>query len=351
VVRDFIIIGQGIAGSALAFQLIKAGKSVLVVDEESKNTSSKIAAGLFNPIVFKRITFAWRAEEAINNLITYYKEIEHLTKETIIHLQPMYRIHGSEGEFKSWVNLKNQVPFNSYLGEEELPTKRSFFNQPFGSAMVNNTGFVNTNLYLSLIRNWLIQKDSYLNAVFNYDELKLKNEGVDWNGISAKKIIFCEGFVAEKNPFFSYLPFKNAKGEELLIECKDIAPEVFNGSIYGVPQGNNLFKIGSTFAWNQPNQNPTKEARDEIENKLKKLISVSYKVINQNAGIRPSVSDRRPFVGMHPKHNQVGIFNGFGTKGISLSPLLAKEFVAHLIYKEDLHVECDIQRYNKLLIS
>jgi glycine/D-amino acid oxidase-like deaminating enzyme len=350
-VKDFLIIGQGVAGSALAYKLIQAGKSVLVVDREPTSTSSRVAAGLFNPVVFKRITLGWRAIEAINELTNFYLEVEKETNALFFHPQQMFRIHGSEGEGISWVQMKTQKPFDEFLGNSELVSKRPFFYQLFGSALVNNAGNVNAKVYVESIKKWLIQKDAYKTAAFDYDALILKNDSISWYGIEAEKIIFCEGYKAESNPFFNYLPFNTAKGEELIIECKDIAQELINGSIYGVPMGNHIFKIGSTFAWNQVDELTTKAAREEIEGKFKKISNASYKILGQNAGIRPAVKDRRPFVGIHPKHKQLGIFNGMGTKGISLSPLLAKEFVQYLMFNTPLDKECDIKRFENKLVA
>jgi len=350
-VKDFLIVGQGIAGSALAYKLIQSGKSVLVIDQEPPSSSSRVAAGLFNPVVFKRITFGWRALEALAELTIFYQEVEVTTHAQFYFPQTMFRIHGSEGERISWLKFKKESPYDEFLGNEELSSKRPFFYQLFGGALVNNTGYVNAKEYVDEIKKWLLSKDSYQNAVLDYKEVELKKNNVSWNGIEAEKIIFCEGYKAEHNPFFNYLPFSTAKGEELIIECKDIEQELFNGSIYGIPKGNNIFKIGSTFAWNQVDEFVTKEAREEIVNKFTKISNAPFKILDQNAGIRPAVKDRRPFVGLHPTFPQLGIFNGMGTKGISLSPLLANEFVAHLINNTPLDAECDIKRYEKNLIN
>jgi glycine/D-amino acid oxidase-like deaminating enzyme len=350
-VRDFLIVGQGIAGSALAFKLIKAGKSVLVIDEEPSSTSSRVAAGLFNPVVFKRITLGWRAIEALNALTNFYSEVEKETGALFFHPQPMFRIHGSDGERVSWAKMKHQPPFSDFLGDSELIAKRPSFYQLFGSAMVNKAGNVNAGLFVEAVKKWLKQKEAYETAKFDYHALQINNEFVSWDGIDAERIIFCEGYKAEFNPFFNYLPFNTAKGEELIIECKDIANELINGSIYGVPLGNQIFKVGSTFAWNQTNEFPTQSAREEIEGKFKKVSKAAYTILGQNAGIRPAVKDRRPFVGMHPKHRLLGIFNGMGTKGISLSPLLAEEFVQHLISNKSLDLECDIKRYEHKFLA
>ena len=50
---DYLIIGQGLAGSLLAWELIQRRCSVVVVDNGNEN-ASQIAAGLINPITGMR---------------------------------------------------------------------------------------------------------------------------------------------------------------------------------------------------------------------------------------------------------------------------------------------------------
>ena len=68
------------------------------------------------------------------------------------------------------------------------------------------------------------------------------------------------------------------------------------------------------------------------------------------AGVRPGSADRRPFIGTHPKNDNYHIFNGLGSKGYMLAPLLSLEFAQHLIEGTELHAEVQLSRYNKLLL-
>ena len=75
---DYIIVGQGLAGSILALTLLKKGKSVVVIDNATQNTASKIAAGLYNPVVFKRLVKSWLADDLLPYMDEFYPEMEKL---------------------------------------------------------------------------------------------------------------------------------------------------------------------------------------------------------------------------------------------------------------------------------
>jgi glycine/D-amino acid oxidase-like deaminating enzyme len=82
----------------------------------------------------------------------------------------------------------------------------------------------------------------------------------------------------------------------------------------------------------------------ELERRLKKLYTGHYEVLSASAGVRPTTNDRRPFIGWHPENKAVGIFNGFGTKGVSLVPYFSKLFVDSIEDREKVHIEADVNR-------
>ncbi|MFK7904191.1 MAG: NAD(P)/FAD-dependent oxidoreductase, partial [Chitinophagales bacterium] len=172
---------------------------------------------------------------------------------------------------------------------------------------------------------------------------------VSWKGIEAKKIIFCEGHQTRFNPYFDWLPFVPAKGELLIIEAKGLDLEaterIAKNKITLLPLGNDRYWVGSTYEWKKLDEVPTQKYREELSSQLENTINVPYQIIVHQAGIRPSAKDRRPFVGLHPKYPNMGVFNGLGTKGVSLSPYFAHHFAAHLEEGEELEKVVDIRRY------
>ena len=79
-------------------------------------------------------------------------------------------------------------------------------------------------------------------------------------------------------------------------------------------------------------------------------LKVPFTILDHLAALRPAVAvERRPFVGLHPTNDKIGILNGMGTKGCSLAPFFAKQLVDHLLYNEPIMADADLQRFKKVL--
>jgi glycine/D-amino acid oxidase-like deaminating enzyme len=219
---------------------------------------------------------------------------------------------------------------------------------PYGFGVVKQSGYVEVLKLLISYRKFLEKKGIIIDSVVNHDEIQIRNDGVLWKGLHARCVIFCEGHRTVGNPFFNWLPFRLTKGETLLIR---VEPGVFPEN-YIINRGINImhvqgqeFLVGSTFDWNSVNQQPSEKGKNAIIGKLDKCTTEPYEIISHRAGIRPTVRDRRPLIGMHPEHKNIGIFNGLGTKGVLLAPFFAKQFSGYLLNENELHPEADIARF------
>ena len=341
---DFLIVGQGIAGTTLAMELIAQGASVLVIDAYNKSSSSQVAAGLFNPIAFRRVALGWKANECLKEVQRFYSGQEELTETHLFYPKEILRIHGSAEEVSIW-NKRMQAPeFAGLLGETFHEQDSPFYFQPFGVSKVLGGGFVDTRTWLSAVRRIFLTRNILREEHFEIHRLEILSDGVQYKEIRANKVIFCEGADALQNPWFGHLPFNLAKGDVILIHAPGLPPEIFNGSIYGIPLGDGVFRVGSTYEWEFSDALPSQERAQELEEKLMNLIRVPFKIIGHEAGIRPTVKDRRPFLGTHPDIKSLAIFNGLGTKGVLLAPLLSKEMALHLIHGTELSDDVNIAR-------
>jgi glycine oxidase len=341
---DFLIVGQGIAGTTLAMELIAQGSSVLVIDAYNKSSSSQVAAGLYNPIAFRRVALGWKANECLKEVRRFYSGQEELTETHLFYPKDILRIHGSAEEVVIWNKRMQDPEFEGLLGDTIYEQDSPFYFQPFGVSKVLGGGFVDTRTWLSAVRRIFLSRNILREEHFEIRQLEILREGVQYKEIRANKVIFCEGADALQNPWFGHLPFNLAKGDVVLIHAPDLPPEIFNGSIYGIPLGEGVFRVGSTYEWDFSDPLPSKDRAIELEDKLKSLIRVPFKIIGHEAGIRPTVKDRRPFLGSHPENNSLAIFNGLGTKGVLLAPLLAKEMALHLIFGKELSDDVNIAR-------
>lgn len=348
---NYIIVGQGVAGTVLGQTLLKEGKTVLLIDEGLEHATSTIAAGLYNPVVFKRLVKSWMADELIPYMDAFYVEAEKLLKEQFYYKKQIVKLFADNAEKEFWLK-KSSEEVGAYLGQPtDLDYLKDDIENPFGAAEVKAAGNLDMATFLKSFRAHFSKNECLLQQKFEYGDLSISEQSVSYQNIDAQKIIFCEGHQTTNNPYFNWLPFKLTKGELLTIELKgnQMIPldKVINKGVFILPVGNNKYKVGATYEWTDLTIHPTEKGKSELIDKLKKVIHVPFDIIDHQAGIRPTVFDRRPLIGLHPKHPALGIFNGMGTKGVMLAPYFAKQFSSFLAGKGNLLDEVNCLRFIK----
>lgn len=348
---NYILIGQGIAGTVLAHTLMNEGKTVLIIDEGLEHSTSAIAAGLYNPVVFKRLVKSWMADELIPFMDTFYTEAEQLLGENFYHKKQIVKLFADTAEREFWLK-KADEEVGSYLSktiDDHFLTE--LIENPVGAAEVKSAGNLDTPTFLKAFHNYFLKKKCLLEAKFDYGDLSISEQGVSYRNQDADKLIFCEGYQAIQNPYFEWLPFKLTKGELLTVKLKENAviplDKVINKGVFILPLGANLYKVGATYEWENLTEHPTEKGKQELIEKLQKVLRVPFEIIDHRAGIRPTVLDRRPLIGLHPEHKALGIFNGLGTKGVMLAPYFAKQFSLFLHKGKPLPEEANSDRFRK----
>lgn len=346
---NYIITGQGLAGTVLAHTLLKHGKTVLVIDDNTLSNTSRIAAGLYNPIVFKRLVKSWMVDELLPYMDQFYPDLEQLLGKKFYFKKKILKPFAEEHEKVLWLKKSNEEVgkyLNKAIYYDDL---NGLIYNPLGASEVLHTGNLDTKIFLNYSREYFKNNNMILEEKFDYDQFKISENPVSYKTIAADKIIFCEGYKATENPFFNWLPFKLTKGEMITVKLPErhIIPSdtVINKAVFILPLGNNTYKIGATYEWADLSEQCTEKGRMELTEKLSKVLKVPFEIIDQQAGIRPTVNDRRPLIGLHPGHNALGIFNGMGTKGVMLAPYFAKQFAEFLENKSALDKEVNIARF------
>jgi glycine/D-amino acid oxidase-like deaminating enzyme len=335
-------VGQGIAGSVLALELIKQGKSVLVIDKPELSSSSKVAAGIWNPVVFKRLTKSWLADDVIPALHDFYEEAETMLGATFLENRKMLKLFTEEQEKIFW-KKKAGEEMKDYLDPDTFSIHSPVASE---AGAVLQTGNIYTAVFLEKTQSHLSTLQYYLGEIFNHAVLEIKNGSVSYKGNSAASIIFCEGHLIKNNPLFGFIPMKPAKGEVLTIHCEDLDIDyILNKGFFILPLGHDLYKIGATYNWQDLTDAVSPAGRNELEEKFRKLVPFAYEILKHEAGVRPSVIDRRPVIGKHPDHPEALVFNGFGTKAVMLAPFFAKQFVEYLDGKGELDKEVNCLRF------
>ena len=343
---DYIIVGQGLAGTVLAFQLRLQGKSVFVIDKHRDQTSSKISTGAYNPMVLKRLTPCWKVEEQLKPLYQFIDSFEKIFDTSIHFPLKLWRKFASVQEQNLWLEKSENFRLAPFMNPSFISNPHKAIYADFGFGEVKDAGWVDLPALIAMFKNQLQQEACFLDEVFDFDSLLVTNKVVHYKSISAQNIVFCEGHRLTENPFFNYLPLMRTKGELITVKLEGLkVNELLKSNISILPLGHDLYKVGATFNWKDKDELCSDSAKEELLSKLKEFTSIKPVLVKHEAGIRPTVKDRRALLGVHSKHDNVFLFNGLGTRGLLISPYLSLQLIDFMEQGISLDPEVDIKRY------
>ncbi|TAK61015.1 FAD-binding oxidoreductase [Methylobacter sp.] len=346
---DYLIIGQGLSGSLLAWELIQRGCKVVVVDNGREN-ASQVAAGLINPITGMRFVKSADVDALLPAAKHCYSQLADFFQQAFYIEKPMLRLFRSDNEFKNAGKRLNSPDYQAYLGDILPPGSAvNPLATPFGFLEQKQTGYLLTRPLLNCLKAFFIANDSYRQADFDYRDVQLQ-PSLRWQDICPKQIIFCEGHQGTQNPWFSWLPFQPAKGEILTLEHQtDLPDKILNHGNWLIPLNAGKIKIGATFDRENLDTQTTEQGKSALLNALNQIAPAltGVTLVNHQANIRPCTRDRQPFIGHHPEHDNMAIFNGFGAKGSLQIPWYSRHFADVLLNGAPLSQVCDIQRYRE----
>ncbi len=348
---DCLIVGRGLAGSALALRLIERGWSVLVVDRGEDVTASRVAAGLVTPITGKNLTLSWRIDELLPAAVEFYRGLQRRAGARIWHAKPVARVLRSEEEAGIWRERSREQGFQAYLSKPAIPPDRMAreVRAPFGGFEMRGGGYVDIPVFLETVHRILEKGEGNGSALRKGEvrcaDLTVTPDGVRWGGVRARWVVFCQGFEGAGNRFFDWVPFRSAKGEIL-----DLVVDGFgDGRIttcgeWLLPLPGGRFRAGSTYAWHPLDTEPSKQGRKRIIRGLRRFVSPEFAVVGHRAAVRPVIRDCRVLMGVHPTHARVGFFNGLGSKGVLNAPFFADQFAEHLVNGGPIDENVDLRR-------
>jgi len=328
---NYLIVGQGLAGSILAHQLINAGNSVLVLDNDHEASSSAVAAGIINPITGHRLNITDGFAEFYPNAEKYYADLEQVLGVDLWRTIDQLRLIKNQGQLEYFHKRQDQHTYKNLIGNlEDTPY---FPKATFGATRIAKTAVVNTATLLQAIKTWLMEHESYESTKVDYAKFQFSNNGVIYGKHTASKLIFCEGFQAINNPWLQYLPFKLSKGEVLTIKAAEQPKELLNWGNWLLPDAlDGSCKLGSNYAWNDTNLAPDPLVKNQLLEGLTEATGFTAKLTKHQVGIRPTTKYRKPFIGVLKQLEHALCFNGFGSKGCLLIPYYAKLLVDHLTH-------------------
>lgn len=322
----------------------------MVFDEPGSNRSSAIAAGLFNPITGKMLTKTWMAEKIFFELHQFYAWAEKKLGHRFFYPQPIYRPFLSVEEQNEWMGKSADHTLSDYIQEVCIQSKFGHqIHDTFGGILLKQGGYLDVRVFLQEVREYLLVKQAYVADRFDESQLEITPGSVVYKNIEAEKIIFCTGTAFKLSTLGGSLPIRLLKGETLVIECEENLELIYNRGVYMVPMDKDkTYKVGATYETKLLTPETTETGRLELSNKLTELLKVPFRVISQDWGFRPTTPDRKPILGLLPGYENVVIFNGLGTKGVSLAPYFSGHLLDWLLGKTEIQPEVNINRYKSL---
>ncbi len=344
---DYLIVGQGLAGSLLAWRLVQQNCTVVIVDSGQEN-ATQVAAGIINPITGQRFVKSTAIETLLPAAKAGYAEFGAIFKQVFYVEKPMLRLFRREAEAKAGFRRIHNPDYHAYLAGA-LPSQVCLgdISAPFGGLCQTQTGHLLTVPLLKCLKAALLAAGCYRQTNFDYADLQVHPQ-LRWQDLSPQRVIFCEGCRLIHNPWFSWLPLQPVKGEILTLESSEALPDqILNYGHWLLPLDGQLFRVGATFDRHTLDTQPTAQGRTALLDNLG-IVSPTWaaaSVTHHQAQIRPCTVDRQPLIGHHPSISNLSVFNGFGAKGSLMIPWFSQQLVDALLAGTPLPKSCDIQRF------
>lgn len=302
-------------------------------------------------MVLKRKVKSWKVDELFPFLIETYQELEsQFGVDFLLHDFPILKPISSANELNEWQQAIDEKWLSPYVDSVVRKTPDGLFqNSVLGSVTIKGAGFLRIGKLVLAYRNYLKQKGFLVEEEFDYESIQA-NASVSYKGISADRIIFCEGRFISENPFFNWLPFRPTKGQMLTVRVpEELTPDrIYNQQFLLFPtEEKNIFRLGATYEWHNLDETPSQESTDELLERAQKALNIHFEVLDAQAAIRPNVADRRPTIGRHPEKENLFLFNGMGSKGVMLAPYFAKQLVDHIYSSAEIEPEVNLNRFGK----
>lgn len=349
--KDALIVGFGIAGLSLARQLEIKSKTFDIISDESQQ-SSKVAGGVLNPVALKRYNLAWNADVLMPEAIQFYNCFNLGTDENYFKKVPVYKLFSSVEDQNNWIVASDKPKLEPFLNSKINSLESSVYSN-YKAGEVLQSHLLDLKKLINDKKSSYVKASNFISESIDYNAIEFRDHSLKYKDKEYASLIFCEGFGVVNNPFFNWLPIYGNKGEYLIFKSKDLKAnqKIIKSRNFIIPLGNDLYKYGATYSREDLDDLPTIEARNELEAKLSEMLDCDFEIIDQLAGVRPTVRDRKPILGAHPEYKNIFILNGFGSRGVMAAPSLSKKLINLIFEKKEVDKEINLDRFLKFFAS
>lgn len=324
----------------------------MVIDDAHPQSATRAASGVINPVTGRRLVTVWMAETLLPFAATAYKKIGDAIGASVLDEAPIISFASSPQMMEAYE--KRLQEDNSYITRlADTADYGNFFNILFETYAIQPACCINLHTLQQGWRNILSENGCLIGGTFNQTDLVVHDDHIQYQDITAQKIIYCNGISSFATPYWNMLPYVLNKGEALIVSIPGLpGGKVYKyGAVSIVPWNDGLWWVGSTYENEFDTASPTEAFRTRFTASLKAILKVPFTITDHIASVRPASLERRPFVGIHPHLPAVAILNGMGTKGCSLAPYFAQQLCDHLLNGTPIDPLADVIRFRRMLLQ
>ncbi len=342
-----LIVGQGIAGTLLAWELKRKHWDIAVVDEGAGKSSSRAAPGVVNPIDLRKPGPAWGSSAFLPVALRSYEAMERDLGPGIYLPMNLAKVFRNGKEKEKWSSEKAQRRIAPYVKNEGIP--EALVHSAYGYQVMGPAATIDVRTMIDRFRDRLRAEGRLYREQFRPKDLVISDRvPVQWKGEPFDRVIFCEGFKGRENPWFQHVPITPVKGESFVLKGDgDQTGSVIHREKFLAPMPGPYFRFGSTYDHSGLDLRTTQKGGEELREGLHRTLNGSFEVVEQCAGIRPGSTDARPHLGEHPHYPALCILNGLGSKGLTIGPYLALRLSSLLERGEVISEEVNVKRWSE----
>ena len=339
--KDVLIVGQGIAGSLLAWQAEQSGLEFLIYDVGAKLSASAVSSGLINPVTGRSFVKSWMINDLYPIAYETYRKIEFELEVPIVRSYPLWHHIPDIHKENLWNERCIDPLYKGLVANAEHSHVKKLFHQSFYFGLVRRALKINVKQLITGLRTRWLLSNRLKEELFQINELLPVASGFTYRGMHFKNVILAMGFKGiEHAKFFKSGAYRPVKGEVFLCRIKGhTEKEIIKHGKFIVPLGDQKFWIGSNYQFDYENSKPDKSQTEDLVAFLDNQLVNDYEILDHKSGIRPSTKFRRPLIGRHTQYPGLYLFNGLGTKGISLAPYFAREVIGAIMTSNSFSTE------------
>lgn len=295
-----------------------------------------------------RLTKTWLAEDIFPFSQTFYQELEKESGETFWTERKIIRPANDVEQLNDALSRISDNFLGNYITYKEKDSAvDSSVHAEHGYYNISSGGYLDVIAFLKYTRTVLKKTNSYLEDWVTEKDILQKENHFEIKGLKAKHVIICTGHFQNQSLHFNYLPFSPTVGEMIKLKVQTLNPNfIYSKSSFLLSKKQGEFIAGATFG-RDINTTLTDEGLKSMKEKMQNLLKSDFTITGHYFGIRPTVLDRKPFAGEHPKIKNLFILNGLGAKGVTQGPYFANELVNSILIGMEINKEADIKRYQK----